>query len=337
MTSTAGRAGLRAAAEAIIAAERVTAVCHENPDADTVGAAVAIARIARALGKDAEVVSVDVIPPTFAFLGEASIAAAPRLDADLAVVCDSATAERVGPILTREAAWFEQATLLNVDHHVTNTHFGDVNLVDPTASATCEIVFELMREVAVAPDPPLATALLTGILRDSHGFSDASTSPRTMRIVADLMEAGADLADLHRRILGDLPYSTIALWGRILGTARSTADGRVVVATLSPDMLLETGTQQHDADGAVEFLARAQEADVVALLREVGSHETRVSIRTTERVDATRIAAAFDGGGHARRAGCVVPAPLESVTRRLLETIEAVLEPTATSETTVRR
>jgi phosphoesterase RecJ-like protein len=320
-----GRQDLREAANALLAARRVSAICHENPDADTIGAAVAIARIARALGKEAEVVSVDIVPPVFGFLGEASFEPVPRLAPDLAVICDAATVERVGRIVVEQVGWFEQASLLNIDHHVTNTEFGAVNLVDPTASATCEVVYELMRELAVEPDDQLATALLTGILRDSHGFADPSTSPRTMRIVASLMEAGASLADVHRRILGEMPFSTIALWGRILATARSTADGQVVYATLVPAMLDETGTEQHDADGVVEFLARTQEADVVVLLRAIGPRETRISVRSTERVDATRIAAAFDGGGHARRAGCVVPEPLEAVTRRLLEVIDNVV------------
>ena len=308
-----------AAAEAISAAERVTAICHENPDADTIGAAIAIARIARALGKEAEVVSADGIEPRYEYLGEGDVRRRPRLDPDLAVVCDAASIDRVGRILDDEAGWFARARLVNIDHHVTNTAFGDVNLVDPTAAATCEVVFELLSALALPADRGIATALLTGIVRDSQGFADPATSPRTLRIVAALMETGASLADVHRRILGEVPFDTIALWGRILSTARASANGRIVAAVLTPDMLVGTGTDQADADGAVEFLARSKGADVVLLLRELASSETRVSVRTTERVDATRIAAGFGGGGHARRAGCTVPLPLSAALQRVLE------------------
>ena len=302
---------IAAAANAIRSARSVTAVCHENPDADTIGAAVAVARIARALGKPAEVVSADGVEPAYGFLGEADVRRAPSLAPGLAVVCDAASLERVGRILGDARDWFAAATVLNVDHHITNTNYGSVNLVDPTAAATCEVVFELLPVLGLAPDPGIATALLAGIVRDSQGFADPSTSPRTLRIVATLMEAGASLADVHRRILGELPFRTVALWGRILSTATASSDGRIVAAMLTRHMLAETGTAQPDADGAVEFLARSEGADVVLLLRELKPAETRVSVRTPGHVDATLIASAFAGGGHPRRAGCTVHAPLQ--------------------------
>lgn len=301
---------LAAAAEAIRSARSVTALCHENPDADTIGAAVAVARIARALGKPAEVVSADGIEAVYDFLGEADVRRTPSLPPDLVVVCDAASLERVGRVLDEARDWFSAARVLNVDHHVTNTGYGSVNLLDPTAAAACEVVFELLSELELTLDVGIATALLTGIVRDSQGFADPTTSPRTLRIVAMLMEAGASLADVHRRILGELPFRTVALWGRILSTATATEDGHIVAATLTPRMLVETGTHQADADGAVEFLTRSRAAEVVLLLRELGPAETRVSVRTPGHVDATLIAAAFGGGGHARRAGCTVRAPL---------------------------
>jgi bifunctional oligoribonuclease and PAP phosphatase NrnA len=319
-------AAVDAAADALRSARRVTALCHENPDADTIGAAFAIARVARALGKEAEVVSADGIEPRYAFLGEEDVHLRPQLDPDLAVVCDAASLERVGRILDDEADWFARARLVNIDHHVTNTAFGAVNVVDATAAATCEVVFEVMEALGHAADRGIATALLTGIVRDSQGFADPATSPRTLRIVAALMETGASLADVHRRILGELPFDTLALWGRILATARTSAGGRIVAATLTPDMLAATGTDQPDADGSVEFLARSAGADVVLLLRELAATETRVSVRTTDRVDATRIAAVFGGGGHVRRAGCTVRLPLDAAVQQVVEASTGALE-----------
>ena len=320
-----------AAAGALRTAERVTAICHENPDADTIGAAIAIALIARALGKQAEVVSADGIEPRYEFLGEDGVNLRPRLDPDLAVVCDAASISRVGRILNDEAGWFARARLLNIDHHVTNTAFGAVNLVDPTAAATCEVVFGLLSALDLVADRGIATALLTGIVRDSQGFADPATSPRTLRVVAALMETGASLADVHRRILGELPFATMALWARILSTARAIAEGRIVAATLTPEMLAGTGTDQADADGAVELLARSKDADVVLLLRELASSETRVSVRTTERVDATGIAGSFGGGGHPRRAGCTLQLPLEVAVQHMLEASAAALGPVDTA------
>jgi bifunctional oligoribonuclease and PAP phosphatase NrnA len=314
-----GRTDAQQVAAALRGAKRVTAICHENPDADTVGAAIAIALIAERLGAAAEVVSVDGLPPSCAFLPLVDrVRAAPALEPDVAVICDAATLERVGRITEEAADWLSRATLVNIDHHATNTGWGALNVVDPNAAATCQIIAELLPMVGVEADEPIATALMAGIVRDSQGFAGAETSPRTLRVVARLMEAGASLALVQRRILYELPFPTMALWGRMLAGVGAVDGARIVYATLTKAMLIETGTQQHDADGLVEFLARAKDAEVTLLLREVGPAETRVSIRAEDGTDATAIAARFGGGGHVRRAGCTVPEPLPIALEKVL-------------------
>lgn len=332
MTDRHGAGSLFAAASAIREARRVTAICHEAPDADTIGGAAAVALVARRLGKEAEIVSADAPAPLFGFLpGMGDVRAAPQLEPDLAVICDAATLPRVGRIATQHADWFARARILNIDHHISNEGFGDINLVDPTAAATCEVLAELVTELEIALDPPLATALLTGIVRDSQGFSDPSTSSKTLRIAADLVDAGAPIADIHRIVLMELGYPTMALWGKMLAGLGEIEDGRVVYATLTDAMLTETGTEQHDADGLAEFLTRAKGAQVTLLLRELGA-ETRVSIRVTGEIDATEIAARFGGGGHRRRAGCTLTEPLDAAVPKVLAaTREAVLRSQATT------
>lgn len=327
MTVTAGNASsLGEVADALRGARRITAICHENPDADTIGAAVAVALIGARLGADTEIVSADGTPPVFAFLpGISDLRRRPGLEPDLAVVCDAATLERVGRIARDEAEWFARARLLNIDHHVSNTYFGALNLVDPHAAATCEVLARVVDELGIEVDAALATALLTGIVRDSHGFADRATSGDTLRAAARLVDAGAPLAAIHRSILSELPFATMALWGRMLAEAGETADGRVVYATLTRSMLDETGTEQHDADGLAEFLANAKGAEVVLLLREIGPAETRVSVRTSDAVDATRVVAAYGGGGHRTRAGCTVSAPLADACTAVVETARSVV------------
>lgn len=314
------------ATDIIRGASRITAICHENPDADTIGAAVGVALMARQLGKAAEVVSVDHLAPMFDYLDESRrVHRRPELAPDLAVVCDAASLERVGRIVDDEAEWFREARILNIDHHVTNTNFGQVNLVDPSASATCEVLFDMLEPLGVVADAGLASALLTGIVRDSHGFSDPSTSPRTMRVAAKLMEDGAYLPDIHRRILGELPFETLMLWGRILSTAASRQGGRIITAAVTAEMLEATQTRQHDADGVVEFLARSKGAEITILLRELGPNETRVSIRTAGEVNAATLAATYGGGGHARRAGCTIGMPLQRAVEHVLGSAHSAL------------
>jgi phosphoesterase RecJ-like protein len=187
------------------------------------------------------------------------------------------------------------------------------------------VLVALVDELGVPLDTSLATVLLAGIVRDSHGFSDLATSASTLRVAARLVDAGAPLAAVQRAILADLPYPTMALWGLMLGGIGERVGGRVVYAALTLEMLHRTGTQQHDADGLVEFMFTVKGADVVVLLRELEGGGTRVSLRTTDAVDATGIAARFGGGGHRQRAGCTLPSPLEDAVPLVLAACEAAL------------
>ncbi len=314
-------------ADAMRGARRITALCHENPDADTIGGAVAIALIGDRLGKQVEIVSVDAPAPAFDFLPWYDrFSPAPTLEPDLAVICDAATLERVGRVRVEHASWFECARLVNVDHHVTNSRFGHVNLVDPTAAATCQVIAAALPALDVPLDVEIATALLTGIVRDSHGFSDPSTRGETLRIAAGLVDAGAPVSLIHRRVLSELPYATLALWGRMLNGLGQRRDGRIVYATLTQAMLDATGTQNHDADGLAEFIATAKGADICILVRETGPGRTRVSLRVSEAVDATKIAAVFGGGGHTTRAGCTIEAPAHLAIEQLLDVCERYLD-----------
>ena len=319
------RIGIELAA-ALALADRVSVFCHENPDADTLAAALAIAWLARSLGKETEVVTDRPIAPGLRFLpGTAFIRHRPQLEPDLAVICDSATLDRIGPIHDSERNWFARARLLNVDHHATNTLFGDVNCVDADAAATCQVIAEALPTLNVVPDLDLATLLLAGIVRDTQGFAEPSSSPRTFRVAATLAEAGASAADLHRRILGELPYAALALWGQILDGLRQRQGGRVVFAILTPEMLAACDAQQHDADGVVELMSRVRGAQLAVLFRELGDGETRVSVRALGGIDAAAIAKLFGGGGHRRRAGCTLPGSLADSVDVILHACEAAV------------
>jgi phosphoesterase RecJ-like protein len=316
-----------ALAAAIRNARRVAAICHENPDGDTVGGAIAMALISERLGTPAEVVSADGVPAVFEFLPLVrDVRPSPSADVDLAVICDAATLERVGGIAREHADWFATTSLVNVDHHVTNAAFGTLNIVDPAAAATCEVIAEMLPHIGVTADADIATALMTGIVRDSHGFAAAATRPKTLHLAADLLEAGANLADIHRRILAEMPYATMSLWGQLLTASRAAADGRIVYTTLMPSMLEETGTSQEDADGLAEFLANTRGAAITILFRELGPKETRVSFRVKHPVDATALARPFGGGGHVARAGCTVDGPASEAVGRVLAVCQDHLE-----------
>lgn len=300
-------------------APAVSAFCHRNPDGDTIGAAVAMALAARQMGCRAEVVSADPIPPAYAHLvGNLDVHSVPLLDPGLAIVCDAATLERIGPPARDCSEWFEMSTIVNVDHHITNTQFGEINLVDSSAAASCEVVARVLRVLGVTTTREIASAILAGIIRDSHGFSTAATTASTLRAAADAVDAGADLEAIYRTTLMELPLVAIDLWGRLLADVRREADDRIAWTVLTADHLAMTGAEQHHAEGVAELIARATGVEIGLLLREVGG-STRVSIRTVPGINAAAIAAVFDGGGHLRRAGCTIPTTSPDAIRHLIE------------------
>jgi len=309
----------QAVADAIRAASRVTAICHENPDADTLGAALALRLAAVQLGKEAEVVAADPVPPSLAALaGAAEVRTSPRLEPDLAVIVDGPLS-RTGAIVEDAAEWLARARVVNIDHHISNDGQGATAAwVDAEAAATCEMVALLMGDLGVTIDADIASLLTAGIVGDTHTFSHPNATPRTLRIAADLLAAGAPLSAIHRAIYADRPFSSLVLWGRILAGAEERCAGRIVFAAMTTAMLAETNTSPVASEGFIDLLASTKTADITLLVKEVDGTHARASVRTTARADAVAITAAFGGGGHARAAGCSVDAPLEEAIAQLL-------------------
>jgi phosphoesterase RecJ-like protein len=318
---------VREVVDALRGARRVTTICHENPDADTLGAAIAIAIAAERLGKQSEVVSGDPPPPFLSVLPRIEqVRQAPGLEPDVAVVLDAGELVRTGSVATQHADWLAAASIINIDHHVSNPGFGAINWIDPHAAATCEMVALLLPELGVPLDLELATALMTGIVQDTHTFAHPNATPRTLRVAATLVEAGAPLARLNRAVYADKPFSTLALWGLILAGVGERREGRIVHAAMTEQMLRETGEQPNAAEGFVDLLGSTKAADVTVLFKAAEPGSTRVSVRTSERADAVAITSAFGGGGHPRAAGCTVAAGLDEARERVLAECERELD-----------
>ena len=316
-----------AVAAAIRDAARVTTICHENPDADTMGSALAIRFAAERLGKQAEVVAADGLPPFLTGLpGGDEVRRTPSLEPDLAVVLDGPLS-RTGGVVRDCGPWLERARIVNIDHHVSNDGSeASVAWVDPDAAATCEMVAELLPELGVSLDQPMATVLAAGIVQDTHTFSHPNATPRTLRVMADLVAAGAPLSGLHRAIYADKPFSTMQLWGRMLNGVDQRAGGRVVFSAQTLGMLTETGSDPTATEGFIDLLSGTRGADITLVFKETSASEVRVSVRTGGHADAVAITSAFGGGGHRRAAGCTVAAPLTEAMERVLAECERELE-----------
>jgi len=313
--------------EALRGATRITAICHENPDADSLGSALAIRIAAERLGKRAEVVAADPVPPSLAGLPYAGeVHTTPQLEPDVAVFVDGPPS-RTGAIIRDCGEWLARATIVNIDHHVSNDGSESMAAwVDAEAAATCEMVAMLLPDLGVEVDGEIATVLTAGIIQDTHTFSHPNVTPRTLRVGADLLAAGAPLAALHRTIYADKKFATLALWGLMLAGISSRRDGRIVYATLTTEMLVQTENDAIASEGFIDLLASTKAADITVLIKEADESHVRASVRTSARADAVAITSAFGGGGHARAAGCSIEGTLNEAIPRLLDECERELD-----------
>jgi bifunctional oligoribonuclease and PAP phosphatase NrnA len=281
---------------------------HSNPDADAVAS---ILSFQRAFESDGRICSLALgsgtVPETLSFLpGLDRISSLDDIDSeeyDLIVLLDCADESRAGEVgerIVRSA--LGEIPIVNIDHHITNSRFGTVNLIDAEAAATCEILWLLFDDLNVEIDSNLATILFTGIQGDTLGLRTPSTTGRTLDGSADLLRAGADLDTVVDYLFRIRPFSTLKLWGLALSRAEIT--GTLVWTQVTPEMLDESGADESEGEGIVNFLAGTRGARAAALLYQK-SDGWRVSLRSlAEEVDVAELAALFGGGGHARAAGC---------------------------------
>jgi bifunctional oligoribonuclease and PAP phosphatase NrnA len=310
--------------ERLTGARNVLVASHENPDADTLGAALAIAAIVEARGGRATTVCSDPVPPLYDFLpgiDRERTDPEPGVAYDLLVVVDCGTLDRIGEIRGRHRALFAGLPRIVIDHHASNDGDGATDWIDPEGAATCEMVALIASRLGVpltTGEGALATALMAGIVMDTATFAHPNATPRTLAVAAALVEAGAPLSEISRRLYRSKPDGQLRLFGRVLDRLQSSPDGRIVWSMLMDADLAATGTIAAHSEGIIDLLSQAERAEVTVLFKEQGS-ATRVSVRTKPGgVDATVLTGIFGGGGHARAAGATIDQPLAAASDRFL-------------------
>ena len=310
--------------ERLRGARRVLTICHENPESDALGAALGLALLVEAGGGVATPVCADPMPAMYTFMpGMDRFRREPdaSVDYDLLVVADCGELERIGPVLESHRELFERVPILDIDHHKSNPHFGAFDWVDGSSSATCEMVTLLARRMDLpltAGGGMLATALAGGVVMDTGNFQHPNVTPRTLVVSAALREAGADFSELARRLYRSKPNTQLKLFGLVLARMESDLDGRLVWSTLELADLAAARADAAESEGLIDLLAQSDTSEAAILFKEAVG-ETRVSIRTRDGgVDATVLAGAFGGGGHARASGATVVLPLAEARKAVL-------------------
>jgi bifunctional oligoribonuclease and PAP phosphatase NrnA len=306
-------------------------VTHEHPDGDALGSLVAMHEILRALGKDSvPFIDPDELPLPYEYrffaLDDLATAPPPDIRERTIVFLDCGNIDR-NPA---DCLTFEGAHILNLDHHHDNTRFGTVNHVVPEASCTAEIVWDLMRGLAVAPTLTIAEALYVGLVTDTGKFMYENTGTRAHVMAAELIEAGVDVHGIYRRIYEGIPYGKLALLARGLAHVERFDDGHLTLTRLSADDYREAGAEENYSEGVIDHLRSVQGTAVAALVRDrLGSGQEglrKVSLRASDdRVDVSAIARAQGGGGHRQAAGFSTELPWEELVEFLRAEVAAQL------------
>jgi phosphoesterase RecJ-like protein len=309
---------VKSVADAIRANDRFLVVTHENPDGDALGSMLATALGLRALGKDV-VMYLSGNAPTpaeyrFLDLVDVRRELPEDLEERVLLAVDSANERRIG----EENTGVDRARLVvNVDHHHDNSRFGDVNLIVPGASSTSEIVRDILRELDVALTPEIAAALYVGLVTDTGRFQYTNTTPKALRLAAELVEAGADVHGIFQHVYETVQFSKLKLLARALERAQLFEGGGLVVSYLLKDDFGAVGAEEPYSEGIIDSLRAVEGSEMVALIREPPRNEgpaRRISLRSShDEVDVSAIARKLGGGGHRQAAGFSSELPISDI------------------------
>ena len=315
--------------EELRAADKLLLTTHENPDGDALGSLRATQLVMEALGKDSVMfMAADnfPLPHEYRHMPFDDVLHEPPTDLGerLVVFLDCGNIDRMPVDFLRTGGM----RIVNIDHHHDNTRFGDVNLVVGHASCTAEIVHDLARELGVAIDKPLAEALYIALVTDTGKFMFENTTPAAHQMAADLIAAGVEPQEIHQRLYEGLPFSRIQLLARALAAVQRFDGGTVTLTHLTRDDFHHSEAKESDSEGIVDHMRQVEGTLVAGLVRDLLDDEARrkVSLRATNgRVDVSKIAREFGGGGHRQAAGFTTDVPLPELIERIRTEVNAQL------------
>jgi phosphoesterase RecJ-like protein len=310
---------LQAVADALRSNDRFLLVTHENPDGDALGSLLATKLALDQLGKDSVMYLYGdaPLPKEYGYMDLSGIVREPPPDAAgrVLVGLDCANETRMGPDLTL----IDDAPLtLDIDHHHDNSRFGDVNLVVGDASSTGEVLRDVFRELGVELTPEIAEALYTAVVTDTGRFQYTNTTPKALRLAAELVEAGADVHRVFQDVYESVEFAKLKLLARALERAQVYEGGRLVVSHLLRSDFTELNVAEAYSEGIIDDLRAVDGAEMAALIREPPRREgppRRVSLRASnDELDVSAIARKSGGGGHRQAAGFSSDASVEEIT-----------------------
>lgn len=300
--------------------DNYTILLHAQPDGDTIGSGYALAYTLKLMDKKVRVLCSDPIPAKFTYISNSL--KVEEFSEQTVVAVDVASPKLLG----RYEEEYGNRVDLCIDHHISNLKYADNLLLDANASANCEIIYKIIKELGVGFSKHAIDGLYTGIVTDNGCFKYSNTTAETHIIAAELMNMGVDYAEINRIMFDTKSRARVKMEGMAMDGVEYRFSGRVAIITVTQQMIKETGCDEGDLDG-INTLSRMIEGVMVGVtIREKKDGKYKISLRTNAPIDATAICAEFGGGGHPRAAGCEFNCTVEQVKERLCVVIKEALE-----------
>lgn len=306
---------------------------HIHPDGDSIGSQLALAHILKHKGKDVTIINNDPVPSAYRFLPGSETILSPRANIppffDAAVVLDCHEGKRLGEI---EPLLKRVETVAVIDHHPaacnrTESWLGDIHFIDPSYSATGEIVYELIRKIDFKLNYVLAVNLYVSILTDTGSFKHSNTTPRVHRIIADLIEEGLNVEQIATLVYETNPLGLVQILGNCISTLKLAHEGKIAWTSISSRMLKDKGIYPEEIEGEkiIDMLRSIKSVQIAVLFRETGEKTIRVNLRSKNRIKVNQTAAIFGGGGHPKAAGCTLNESLSEAEHKVIGELKNLL------------
>jgi len=311
--------------EAIRASRTICIVGHIRPDGDCIGSQLGLTLALQAEGKKVVCWNQDPMPQKYRFLDRDGIFQIPKhgLKFDCVIATDCASFERlgkIGPFIAR------RKPLINIDHHESNTRYGDLNWVSPREPSTGELIFRLLKIARWPFTPRIADCLFTAVSTDTGSFQYPTTRPGTFHVGGELVTRGADLATISGEVYESFPLSRARLLKHVYSRFKLAHNDRIAWFWLKKSDLVRTGADSNDTEGLIDHIRAIEPVIVACVFEEIESELTRISLRSKSgRVNVNEIAAQFGGGGHPAAAGARIPGNPLSVQRRVIAAVKAAI------------
>ncbi len=307
--------------DVIKGASRVAILPHIQVDGDCIGSSFALALALNAAGKKARVILEEQIPTSYAFLGEEYQFYDTLEDADNfdTVIClDSGDEQRINKRMSLLASC---KNTINIDHHITNTKFAKYNYIDEKCAATGEIIYRLITLLEIEITKEMATCLYVAIATDTGGFRYTNTTANTHMIASELLKTGIDIGDINRKIFETMSMQKLKLLMEAGRTIELFADGKVALVCITRAFIEKVSATDQDVEGLSSLPRQIKGAEVGILLTEKEDEKVKVSLRSNQYVDVSKIAMFFDGGGHQRASGCTLFMSIDTAKQKVIEKV----------------